>query len=413
MAIDEKVTQKLLTITSKLGKIKDIDVLFERILTETRKLVNADAGSIYVVKGNMIQIKYGQNDTRQKKLEPGAKLPYTFFSFPISETSICGYVALTGKALNIKDCYAIPESMPYKFNPDTDFTTNYHTKSMFTVPLLNSNGKVMGVLQIINAKDEEGNLIEFNEDSQRIISFFAASTVNSLINTKLTNDMNRRTLKMAELRDPCETYPHVERVSAFCKEIYDRWAFDHKIPDDEKHLFSDTIAIAAKFHDIGKVGISDLVLKKPGLLTPEERRIIQGHTIMGAWVFIENAKNEALSYLDEMSVEIALHHHERWDGKGYPGIVDMNGFNLAKGIFPEGIPIAAEDIPLSARICAVADVFDALINPRSYKNPWPTDKAIEEIKNCAGTQFDPEVVDAFLQRTDRLIQINAAYPDEK
>jgi len=112
-------------------------------------------------------------------------------------------------------------------------------------------------------------------------------------------------------------------------------------------------------------------------------------------------------------MEIALHHHERWDGKGYPGNVDMSGFNLAKGIFPAGEPIAGADIPLSARICAVADVFDALINPRSYKNPWPTDKAIAEIKNCAGTQFDPEVVDAFLQRTDRLIQINAAYPDEK
>ena len=108
--------QHIIEIERELGEIQDVDVLLERILTETRRIVNADAGSIYVVEGDKLKIKYGQNDTHLKELAPGEKLPYTSFSFPINEKQICGYVALSGTPLNIKDCYTIPETKPYKFN---------------------------------------------------------------------------------------------------------------------------------------------------------------------------------------------------------------------------------------------------------------------------------------------------------
>ena len=94
---EEDKIQRIIEIERELGEIQDVDVLLERILTETRRIVNADAGSIYVVEGDKLKIKYGHNDTFLKELAPGEKLPYTSFSFPINEKQICGYVAISGK----------------------------------------------------------------------------------------------------------------------------------------------------------------------------------------------------------------------------------------------------------------------------------------------------------------------------
>ena len=225
--------QRIIEIERELGEIQDVDVLLERILTETRKIVNADAGSIYVVEGDKLKIKCGHNDTFLKELAPGEKLPYTSFSFPINEKQICGYVAISGKPLNIKDCYRISESKPYKFNRNTDLTTDYRTKSMYTIPLKMANGKLLGILQIINAKDEDGKIISFDNDAEMLIGHFAQSAVQALQHAYLTANMVKRMLKMSEFRDPKETYPHIERVSSYSLEIYDRWAFNHNVPEAE------------------------------------------------------------------------------------------------------------------------------------------------------------------------------------
>lgn len=402
--------QQIIEIERQLGEIQDVDVLLERILTETRKIVNADAGSIYVPEGKNLKIKYGQNDTHLKELAPGTKLPYTYFSFPINEKQICGYVASTGKPLNIKDCYAIPEDAPYKFNKNTDITTDYHTKSMYTIPLKMANGNLLGILQIINAKDSEGNFIEFNEEAELLIGHFATSAVQALQHAYLTSNMVKRMLKMAEFRDPRETYPHVERVASYSLEIYDRWAYNHNISFNELHRYRDTLKIAAKFHDVGKVGISDVILKKTfPRFTEEERNIMKGHTCIGAQLF-----DPPESFLDQMSIEIALHHHDRWDGAetGYPGNIDLNSFSIKNPVVPKFEPLSGKDIPLSARIVAVADVFDALSHKRCYKEAWTIDDAFTEIQNNAGTQFDPEVVLAFMQIRDRICSIQMAIPDE-
>ncbi len=410
-AIKDTKLQNIIEIERQLGEIKDIDVLLERILTETRKIVNADAGSIYVVEGDKLKIKYGQNDTQLKELSPGEKLPYTFFSFPINEKSVCGYVAYTKRALNIDDAYKIPEEKPYKFNKNTDLTTDYRTKSIFTFPLKNANGNLLGVLQIINAKDEKGNVISFTDEAQLLISHFATSAVQALQQAYLTNSMIKRMLKMAEFRDPKETYLHVERVSSYAIEIYDRWAFNHNVPESEIHKYRDMLKIAAKFHDIGKVGISDVILKKAfPRFTEEERNIMKGHTCIGAQLF-EPTETD----LDIMCQEVALHHHDRWDGgaTGYPGKIDLSNFSIKDGVVPECEPISGIKIPLSARIVAVADVFDALSHKRCYKDSWAIEDSFGEIQNNSGTQFDPEVVLAFMQVKDRICSIQMAFPDEE
>ena len=407
----EDKLQKIMEIERQLNEIQDVDVLLERILTETRNIVNADAGSIYVVEEDRIKIKYGQNDTHLKELAPGEKLPYSCFSFPINEKQICGYVASTGKSVNIKDCYEIPESEPYRFNKNTDIMTNYRTKSMYTFPLKSPSGQILGVLQIINKLDENGTVISFDEEDELFIGHFAVSAVQALQHANLTSNMVKRMLKMAEFRDPKETYPHVERVSSFAMEIYDRWAFNHNVPQAEVQKYRDNLKIAAKFHDVGKVGISDVILKKTfPRFTEEERNIMKGHTCIGAQLF-----EPTESALDVMSQEIALHHHDRWDGgeSGYPGNVKLSDFSIRDGVVPKAEPLKGKDIPLSARIVAVADVFDALSHKRCYKESWSIDDSFEEIQSCAGTHFDPEVVYAFMQIKDRVCAIQMAFPDEE
>ncbi|WP_346926449.1 HD domain-containing phosphohydrolase [uncultured Arthrobacter sp.] len=135
----------------------------------------------------------------------------------------------------------------------------------------------------------------------------------------------------------------------------------------------EAIELAAPLHDIGKIGIPDALLRKPDVLTPEERRIMESHTVIG----YEILKGSRSIYL-QMGAQIALSHHERYDGGGYP-----HG-------------LRGEDIPLAARIVAVADVFDALASDRPYKESWPVAKTIAYLKEHRGTRLDPDCVDAFL-----------------
>lgn len=423
--------QSIVELENKFNEIQDSDILLEKILYEARKIVNADAGSIYVVQGNngqSLQIKYSQNDTLLKKLSHGEKLPYSFFSFPIDETSISGYVASTKKSLNIKDAYKLSDRLPYKFNKSSDITTDYRTKSLYTIPLKMATGTLLGVLQIINAKDKLGNVISFDSDAERYINSLAIPAVRALQHTYSTQNMIKRMLRMSEFRDPKETYPHVERVSTFALEIYDRYAFEKNIPDTERNIFRDNLKIAAKFHDIGKVGISDVILKKTfPRFTEDERNVMKGHTCLGAMLFYPPE-----SFLDKMVIDVALHHHERYDGgeSGYPGFFDLENLvtfeneekdfsdSDAENRFSIGgavnvlRPLKGEEIPLAARIVAVADVFDALSHKRCYKEAWNVDDAFQEILKESGRQFDPEIVLAFMKIRERILAILAAIPDE-
>lgn len=404
--------QKIVEIEKKLNEIKDVDVLLENILSGAREIVHADAGSIYVYheKQQTISIKYGQNDTQQKNLAPGEKLPYTFFTFPATPQSISGYCALSKKVINIPDVYDMPEYLdedkkekrPYSFNDSTDKSTGYHTTSMLTLPLTMTNGQVLGVLQVINAQDDDGNVIPFDDDAEFAVSRFASNARQVLEYTHLTKNMVMRMARMAEYRDPKETGAHVERVAKFSVEIYDRYASNKNIPEAERTKFRDTLAMAARCHDFGKVGIADQILKKPGRFTDDERNIMKGHTCIGAMIFTPSESD-----LDEMSREIILCHHEWWDGSngGYPGHMDYTAYVPGEPV-QVGVPLKGEEIPLAARIVALADVFDALSHRRVYKEAWSLENSFDEIKNQSGKQFDPDVVQAFFDIQDRITTMN-------
>ncbi|MBQ9238054.1 MAG: HD domain-containing protein [Treponema sp.] len=397
--------QRISEIEKRLSTIQDIDILLEQVLTEMRSITNADAGSIYVVDGAYLKIKYAQNDTQQRRLAPGEKLPYLAFSFPIDETSIAGYVAHFRRPLNIADAYAIDASCPFHFDQTIDESTGYQTRSIYTVPLAMANGTILGVVQIINARTATGTVTAFDRAAEIYITHFSKNVEQALQNAYRNQSMVRRMLRMMEFRDPKETYRHVERVSLFSIEIYDRYAFNARIAPSEAEKFREVLIVAAKFHDIGKIGISDTILKKPARLTDEERAVMQQHTFIGASLFMP-----AESPLDEMASAVALYHHDWFDGTdvGYTAVRRVAAASVWEG---DTSCKVGTDIPLAARIVAVADVFDALSHSRCYKAAWDVDSAFAEIARLRGTQFDPAVVDAFMAVKDRICAIQHAYPD--
>ena len=408
--------KSIIKLDSELSQIQDLDLLLERILLEARKVVRADAGSIYVIEKVMddssnfvdkLVVKYAQNDTLAKGLPPGQKLIYSVFSLNINEKTISGYCALTRKLVNVPDVYNISPDAPYSYSTAYDNISGYKTTSNLAIPLQTADGKLLGVIQIINSTDNDGNVVSFSQDDEDLISHFAANAATALQKAYVTRAMILRMIKMSELRDPKETGTHVNRVAGYAVEIYDRWAYHHSVPVEEKEHFKDTLKIASMLHDVGKVAISDIILKKPAKFTPEEFLIMQHHTLYGAQLF-----DDPQSPVDIIARDVVLNHHENWDGSGYPGWVDPMTEKVVKsGSEGKALGKKGEEIPLTGRIVALADVYDALCSRRVYKDPWSEDDVLAEIKKLSGTKFDPEIIDIFFEILPSIKQIRSLYPE--
>ncbi len=202
----------------------------------------------------------------------------------------------------------------------------------------------------------------------------------------------RSLARLAEYRDK-ETGDHLQRIRRYTallsEVVYKRQPYSFRIGGG----YSEDLSVSSMLHDIGKVAVPDSVLLKPGPLDPQEWQIMKRHTFWG-WEILSQADLElgAQSYLT-MASAIALHHHEWYDGSGYPS------------------GCAGEDIPLSARVEAVADVYDALTGRRPYKEPWTHEDAMAEIKRLSGRQFDPVLIDILLDIEEQFREIRADFPD--
>ncbi|MGW8222614.1 MAG: HD domain-containing phosphohydrolase [Syntrophobacteria bacterium] len=411
MLTEKQKLEVLTKLGTELNQVKDLDILMEHILTEARRVVNADAGSIYIRDKDKLRFTYTQNATLQKRLPLGEKLIYNIFTIPADKSSIAGYSAITGQELNIPDVYTLESTVPYRFDQRFDETAGYETHSVLAVPLKTLREDVIGVLQVINAQNEEGKIVPFSGEDAKMMVHFASMATMALERAQMTRTLILRMIRMAELRDPKETGAHVNRVGSYSVEIYERWAKENNIPAKEIQNNRDVLRMAAMLHDVGKVAISDQILKKPARLTEEEFDIMKQHTFFGARLFIDKKSD-----FDEAAAEVALSHHEWWNGNGYPGHVDLaaTGPGLSfsvQQLQPRGRK--GDEIPLFGRIVAIADVYDALASKRAYKEAWDEADIVQTMEKNAGKQFDPALLQVFFSSLDVMRSIQQRYPDKE
>ena len=202
---------------------------------------------------------------------------------------------------------------------------------------------------------------------------------------------------LAEYRDP-ETGGHIRRTQYYIKALAERLREKGLFQDDLNPERIELLTKSAPLHDIGKVGVPDHILLKPGLLTPEEFEEIKEHPRYGYDALKFSVRNSEEADFLQLGMEIAYNHHEKWDGSGYP-----------RGL-------KGEEIPLSARLMALVDVYDALVSKRVYKEPLPQNVVLETMEARRGTHFDPVLLDAFFELTGdfrRIIRDHADFPEER
>ena len=357
----QRILELLFSYMPKIAAERKMDNLLVLMADLGRSIVSADRCSLWLVDEDngvlWTKVAHGVSELR----------------IPLN-AGFVGYSVRTGEPLLIKDAYQDP-----RFDRRSDEKTHYRTTSVMTVPLMNSMGHVMGVFQAINKQgvNEKGEQEVFSiQDLERLslTAVYSAKTVESaMLNTELEATQREiiHILGDASESRSQETGDHIQRVA----EISYTLAKLMGLPEEDV----DRIRLAAPMHDLGKVGIPDAILNKPGRFTDEEYAIMKSHSEKG-YNMLCNSKRKLLRF----AAEIARSHHERWDGRGYP-----------RGI-------AGEEIPLAARICAVADVLDALSSPRCYKQPWPEEKVKEEFIKQRGAQFQPELVDVLIEHWDEI-----------
>lgn len=373
-----------------LSRERDLNSLLTLILTESRQFANAEGGTLYIREDGHLRFAVTQNEVLEKRFRERAKAgsveatpPIASFLVPLNKNSLSGYVAVTGKVLNIPDAYKIPKTREYSFNRSFDEKNEYRTKSIIVVPVKDSSDYVVGVLQLINARKGKA-VVPFTKSFESLLLSLASQAAISIRNAQLTQELKEAYLDTifrlsvaAEYKDD-DTAAHINRMSRYSALIAEAM----NLPAEEV----EKIRYASPMHDIGKLGVPDAILMKPGKLTDDEFKVIQEHTVFGAKI-LSNAKAELL----RASERIALTHHEKWDGSGYP-----------RGL-------AGEDIPLEGRIVALADVFDALTTKRCYKPAFTMEQSLDIIKKGVGKHFDPRVTQAFLTNLDKILSVKAQF----
>jgi len=379
----QDIAQRLVEIGIALSEERHLPKLLSMVVNHSLDFTNADAASLYIREGNELESRFTRNLTLERRANTIDQ--FDTFRLPIDSRSVAGYAALNKHTVLIPDVYNRTDSLPFKFDDFFDKKFEYRSQSMLVVPIMDNMGEILGVLQLINHM-RDGIAEAFPEDLQRPVEALAGQIAIALRNVVLVDKLamsQRETVyrlcRAAETRDN-ETGNHIQRISHFARKLADIIG--------EPTNYCELVFDASPMHDLGKIGIPDAVLLKPGRLTDSEREIMNTHAKLGYDMFVGSD-----SALLEMGANIAYTHHERWDCAGYPRQLKGN------------------QIPLEGRITAMVDVFDALSSPRVYKPAWPLDKVIEYCKGQRDQHFDGSLVDAMLGNLDDFLTIRDHYAD--
>lgn len=354
LANTAEIVDLLFSYMPKIAEERKMDGLLILMADLGRSLVGADRCSLWLIDENKkelwTKIAHGVDELR---------VPLRW--------GLVGHSISSGNTICVDDAYSDD-----RFDPSSDVKTCYKTKSVLTVPLKNSNGRVIGAFQAINKKEEPYHFLNHDIEYLNLTAVYSAKTLESALLTKELEETQAEILYMlgevSEYRSK-ETSDHVIRVAATSYKLAKYFGLNEEEANQ--------IRLAAPLHDLGKIGVPDSILQKTGAFTPEEYDLMKKHTVMGHHL-LQNSSRPLL----QMAADMAISHHEHWNGKGYP-----NG-------------LAREQIPLASRICAVADVFDALSNSRCYKEAWPDSKVQEFFLKQRGCQFQKELVDVLLAHWD-------------
>ena len=352
----------LLEFGKVINKTKSLDSVLASMATYASEIVNADRCSIFVYdqKNDELVSKVSQN------IEP----------IRISaKKGVAGYAALSKETHIVVDAYN-----DYRFNPDVDKATGYLTKSILAVPLLDNHDNTIGVFQALNKKES----VFTNQDAEilLLISNYAASAIeNAILYDKLRDTQTKIINKLAsaaEFKDQ-ETSKHTKRVGLYSGLLAEKYGLS------KNDIYM--IELTAPMHDAGKIGIADKIMLKPGKLDDDEFEVMKTHAQIG-YNLLYDVENDYL----KTAALIALEHHEKFDGTGYP-----HGKK-------------AEEISIFGRIVAIADVFDALISVRPYKRAWSFEEAFLLLQKESGHHFDPKLIMLF---SENIETIRVIYNDLK
>jgi HD-GYP domain-containing protein (c-di-GMP phosphodiesterase class II) len=343
--------------------------LYSLIVHEALALTNAQAGAVYMRHGDRLEAVTVQIASYAQA--EGFK-GFGKGTVPLSRESLCGRVILEDKPLNSPDLRVLPTEHPAGLYPECMGPARGDGRSLLALPLKTPQSGLMGVLILLNACSADGTVIPFEPPLEDLMLAVAAQAALSIQNVRWAAQLHQayqdtlyRLSLAAEYReDPSGS--HIRRIGQYAALV----AAAYGLPEEQVEM----IRVASAMHDIGKISIPETILLKPGRVTPEEFERIKKHTTLGALI-LGGSKTDVL----QMAERIAISHHEKFDGSGYP--------------FGQ----AGVEIPLEGRIVGLVDVFDALTTVRPYKKPISFSAALETIQQEANKHFDPDCVGAFLK----------------
>ena len=341
----------LCKVGKKVGSVSEVAKLLDEILRMTQQTMRASASSMLLIDREKRELYFRVTGGRAGNVLSQIRLSI--------DSGIAGWVARHGKPSITNDVTSDP-----RFNSEIDKATGFVTRSVLAVPLV-SGRKVVGVLEVLNKVDGSG----FNEQDLEVLTALASTAAIAINNAKLHQavlDGYKSTVEALaaaiDAKDPY-TRGHSQRVMEYALMGATFLSFS---PEELQ-----AVEFGGLLHDVGKIGIDDSILRKSGGLTHEEWLVMHNHSLIGANIIGE------VPFL-EMARDIVLHHHERYDGGGYPG------------------GLKGEDIPIGARLMAVADAFDTMTTDRSYRAARSIERALSELGQRVGAQFCPVAVEAFV-----------------